>query len=62
MGDQREGGYKGILKPGADVPISLLQSGMWDARDMIKDRWRCGTLLLKKDRGDWVFVLSSHDR
>ena len=50
---------KGALKERNE---GLLRSGMWDARVMRKDRRRYETRILKKYRGDWGLVLSSHYR
>ena len=44
------------------VLVYPLRLGMWDARDMMKAGRMCGVLLLKKGRGEWRIVLSSHDR
>ena len=59
---QRQEGCKGILTLGADIPISLLRSAMWDARNLRKDGRKCGAPFLKKERGDWGLVQSFHDR
>ena len=68
MGDQRKGNQKRTPMSGADIPIGLFRSGVWDARDRIKYGQRflfflhLHFFLQVKEKEDWELVLSSYDR